>query len=89
MILYSSVYRRFSESSKTTISFTLRKCKFITSSLLQMLLRLSNAYMKYIGQLGRLTRVVVFTLEVALQSMAKNVEQFVILIDASKFSFHT
>ena len=28
-----------------------------------------------------------FTLEVAIQTMAKNVEQFVLLFDASKFLF--
>lgn len=45
------------------------------------------SYMIFFGKLYRLTRLVVFTLEVAIQSMARNVEQFVILFDASKLSF--
>lgn len=35
----------------------------------------------------RFTRLLVFTLEVAIQTMGKNVEQFVLLFDASKFIF--
>ncbi|WOG83302.1 hypothetical protein DCAR_0102477 [Daucus carota subsp. sativus] len=49
-----------------------------------LIFRIKQDYHKFHSQ-KMLTRVVVFTLEVALQSMAKNVEQFVILIDASFF----
>ncbi|KAL8158197.1 hypothetical protein AgCh_002768 [Apium graveolens] len=49
-----------------------------------LILRIKQDYHKFHSQ-KMLTRLVVFTLEVAIQSMGKNVEQFVLLIDASFF----
>ncbi|KAK1395238.1 Random slug protein 5 [Heracleum sosnowskyi] len=49
-----------------------------------LIFRIKQDYHKFHSQ-KMLTRLVVFTLEVAIQSMAKNVDQFVILFDASFF----
>ncbi|WOH16044.1 hypothetical protein DCAR_0935593 [Daucus carota subsp. sativus] len=49
-----------------------------------LIFRIKQDYHKFHSQ-KMLARLVVFTLEVAIQSMAKNVEQFVVLIDASFF----
>lgn len=39
----------------------------------------------YCNYVCRFTVLLAFTVEVAIQTMAKNVEQFVILFDASKY----
>ncbi|KAL8481815.1 hypothetical protein ACS0TY_028094 [Phlomoides rotata] len=49
-----------------------------------MIFRIKQDYQKFHSQ-KLFTRLLVFTLEVAIQSMAKNVEQFVLLFDASFF----
>ncbi|CDO99051.1 unnamed protein product [Coffea canephora] len=47
-----------------------------------MIFRIKQDYQKFHSQ-KLFTRLLVFTLEVAIQTMAKNVEQFIILFDAS------
>ncbi|KAH6838037.1 Sec14p-like phosphatidylinositol transfer family protein [Perilla frutescens var. hirtella] len=49
-----------------------------------MIFRVKQDYQKFHSQ-KLFTRLLVFTLEVAVQTMAKNVEQFVLLFDASLF----
>ncbi|XP_051127973.1 phosphatidylinositol transfer protein PDR17-like isoform X2 [Andrographis paniculata] len=49
-----------------------------------MIFRIKQEYYKYHSQ-KLFTRLVVFTIEVAIKTMAKTVEQFVILFDASLF----
>lgn len=49
-----------------------------------MVFRIKQDYQKFHSQ-KLFTRLVVFTLEVAVQTMSRNVEQFVILFDASFF----
>ncbi|KAL0414535.1 UNVERIFIED_CONTAM: hypothetical protein Sradi_1655200 [Sesamum radiatum] len=49
-----------------------------------MIFRIKQDYQKFHSQ-KLFTRLLVFTLEVAIQTMAKNVEQFVLLFDASFF----
>lgn len=49
-----------------------------------MIFRIKQDYQKFHSQ-KLFTRLLVFTLEVAVQTMAKNVEQFVLLFDASFF----
>ncbi|XP_027165776.1 uncharacterized protein LOC113765731 [Coffea eugenioides] len=49
-----------------------------------MIFRIKQDYQKFHSQ-KLFTRLLVFTLEVAIQTMAKNVEQFIILFDASFF----
>ncbi|KAF3635328.1 heat shock protein 70 [Capsicum annuum] len=49
-----------------------------------LIFRIKQDYQKFHSQ-KLFTRLLVFTLEVAIQTMAKNVEQFVILFDASFF----
>ncbi|KAL8490829.1 hypothetical protein ACS0TY_022728 [Phlomoides rotata] len=49
-----------------------------------MIFRIKQDYQKFHSQ-KLFTRLLVFTLEVAIQTMSKNVEQFVILFDASFF----
>ncbi|KAL3507898.1 hypothetical protein ACH5RR_033280 [Cinchona calisaya] len=49
-----------------------------------MIFRIKQDYQKFHSH-KLFTRLLVFTLEVAIQTMAKNVEQFVILFDASFF----
>ncbi|CAI9118486.1 OLC1v1020064C2 [Oldenlandia corymbosa var. corymbosa] len=49
-----------------------------------MILRVKQDYQKLHSQ-KLFTRLLVFTMEVAIQTMAKNVEQFVLLFDASFF----
>ncbi|KAL1561829.1 SEC14 cytosolic factor-like [Salvia divinorum] len=49
-----------------------------------MIFRIRQDYQKFHSQ-KLFNRLLVFTLEVAIQTMAKNVEQFVILFDASLF----
>ncbi|CAA2934313.1 Hypothetical predicted protein [Olea europaea subsp. europaea] len=49
-----------------------------------MIFRMKQDYQKFRSQ-KLFTRLLVFTLEVAIQTMGKNVEQFVLLFDASLF----
>ncbi|KAL2487020.1 Sec14p-like phosphatidylinositol transfer family protein [Abeliophyllum distichum] len=49
-----------------------------------MIFRVKQDYQKFHSQ-KQFTRLLVFTLEVAIQTMSKNVEQFVLLFDASFF----
>ncbi|CAI9778907.1 unnamed protein product [Fraxinus pennsylvanica] len=49
-----------------------------------MIFRIKQDYQKFHSQ-KQFTRLLVFTLEVATQTMSKNVEQFVLLFDASFF----
>ncbi|KAG9139036.1 hypothetical protein Leryth_023949 [Lithospermum erythrorhizon] len=49
-----------------------------------LIFRVKQEYQKFHSN-KMFTRLVVFTLEVAIQTMAKNVEQFIILFDASFF----
>ncbi|KAJ0757699.1 putative CRAL-TRIO lipid binding domain, CRAL/TRIO domain superfamily [Helianthus annuus] len=48
-----------------------------------VIFRIKQDYLKFRSQ-KQVTRLLVFTLEVAIQTMAKSVEQLVVLFDASK-----
>lgn len=80
---------RFSGLNKTTRSCIHRNCKCTQKAMKQILSifyfyfrKLINFYLYFLFL--RFTRLLVFTLEVAIQTMTKNVEQFVLLFDASK-----
>lgn len=72
---------------ETFVSFPpdFKKKESHTSILFCFLLFLFRCWFLYVN--FRFTRLLVFTLEVAIATMSKNVEQFVLLFDASKLLF--
>ncbi|CAN0887023.1 Phosphatidylinositol transfer protein 3, partial [Linum grandiflorum] len=78
---------RCSALSRTTTSSVPRNSKLYYFSLIKMKAEVVIFYLQdgNFFVLIRFTRFMVFTLEVAISSMAKNVEQFVLLFDASFF----
>ncbi|KAL0732348.1 hypothetical protein Bca4012_008557 [Brassica carinata] len=64
---------------------TLKQEKFCNRACVSRFLRTKGDNVKRAAKQLRLIRLVVFTLEVAISTMSRNVEEFVILFDASLF----